>query len=133
MRKNFQPCQFSLDCISFFAPPRIRNLFRGATLYRTLNRSLYRTLISFVTLLVLHVAVFARTETKITVGRNPDFVAVNSTTNLIYSSNSSEGTVSVIDGATNTPTATISVGGLPQGIAVNPVVGNLRRCHRALA
>jgi YVTN family beta-propeller protein len=72
------------------------------------------------TLLILQPAVFARTEIKIAVGRNPDFVAVNSATNMIYSSNSTQGTVSVIDGATNTPAATISVGGFPQGIAVNP-------------
>lgn len=90
-----------------------------------MKRTLNRALISFVTLLVLHVAVFARTETKITVDRNPDFVAANSTTNIIYSSNSSAGTVSVIDGVTNTRTATISVGGFPQGIAVNPATNQI--------
>ena len=80
---------------------------------------LNRILVSFVTLLTFQTAVFGRTESKITVGRNPDFVAVNSATNTIYSSNSSEGTVSVVDGATNTRTATISVAGFPQGIAAN--------------
>jgi YVTN family beta-propeller protein len=90
-----------------------------------LNRALSRTLVSFVTLLILQTTVFGRTETKITVGRLPDFVAVNSTTNTIYSSNSGEATVSVIDGATNTPTATISVGGFPQGIAVNPATNQI--------
>jgi YVTN family beta-propeller protein len=80
---------------------------------------LNRILVSLATLLVLQTAVFGRTESKITVGRNPDFVAVNSATNMIYSSNSSEGTVSVVDGATNTRTATISVAGFPQGIAAN--------------
>jgi YVTN family beta-propeller protein len=78
-----------------------------------------RTLISLATLLVLQTTVFGRTETKITVDRNPDFVAVNSATNTIYSSNSTAGTISVIDGATNKRTATISVGGFPQGIAAN--------------
>ncbi len=78
-----------------------------------------RTLFSLAMLLVLQTAVLARTEAKITVGRNPDFVAVNSATNTIYSSNSSEGTVSVVDGATNTRTATIPLAGYPQGIAAN--------------
>jgi YVTN family beta-propeller protein len=94
-------------------------------LNRAFNRTLSQTLISLVTLLMLQPAVFAGTETKIAVGRNPDFVAVNSTTNTIYSSNSTQGTVSVIDGATNTPAATISVGGLPQGIAVNPATNQI--------
>ena len=80
---------------------------------------LNRILVSLVTLLTLQTAVFGRAESKITVGKNPDFVAVNSATNTIYSSNSSAGTVSVVNGATNTRTATISVAGFPQGIAAN--------------
>jgi YVTN family beta-propeller protein len=86
---------------------------------------LNRILISFVTLLVLQTAAFGRTLSKITVDRKPDFVAVNSVTNTIYSSNSGAGTVSVIDGATNTRTATISVGGFPQGIAVNSATNQI--------
>jgi YVTN family beta-propeller protein len=86
---------------------------------------LNRILVSLATLLVLQTAVFGRTVTKITVDRNPDFVAVNSTTNTIYSSNSGAGTVTVIDGATNRRTATISVGGLPQGIAVNSATNQI--------
>lgn len=78
-----------------------------------------RILFSFATLLVLQIAVFARTETKIKVGRNPYFVAVNSATDTIYSSNASEGTISVVDGATENRTATIPVAGYPQGIAAN--------------
>ena len=78
-----------------------------------------RTLALLVTLVTFQTAVFGRTESKITVGKNPDFVAVNSATNTIYSSNSSAGTVSVVDGATNTRTATIPVAGFPQGIAAN--------------
>lgn len=94
-----------------------------------MNRLLFRTLprafFCLATLLILQPAVFARTEIKIAVGRNPDFVAVNSATNMIYSSNSTQGTVSVIDGATNTPAATVSVGGFPQGIAVNPATNQI--------
>jgi len=78
-----------------------------------------RTLTTLVTLLALQTAVFGRTEAKIRVGREPDFVAVNSVTNMIYSSNSAEGTVSVVDGAKNTRTATIQVIGYAQGIAAN--------------
>ncbi len=78
-----------------------------------------RILVLLVTLLTVQTAVFGRTESKITVGKNPDFVAVNSATNTIYSSNSSAGTVSVVNGATSTRTATISVAGFPQGIAAN--------------
>src|SRR5690242_3194091 len=77
------------------------------------------------TLLLLQTAVFARTATRIRVGTRPDFVTVNLATNLIYSSNSGDGTVSVIDGATNTVTATITVGGFPQGIAANPATNKI--------
>jgi len=80
---------------------------------------LNRLLVSLATLLVFQAAVFGRTLTKIAVDRNPDFVAVNPATNTIYSSNSSAGTVSVINGVTNRRSATVVVGGFPQGIAVN--------------
>jgi len=69
--------------------------------------------------LLLSTSIWARTTTRIRVGRYPSFVSVNSATNFIYVSNES-GTVTVIDGATNTVTASISVGGFAQGIAVNP-------------
>jgi YVTN family beta-propeller protein len=86
---------------------------------------LNRLLVSLATLLILQAAVFGRTVTKITVDRNPDFVAVNPTTNMIYSSNSSAGTVSVISGATNRRSATVPVGGFPQGIAVNSATNQI--------
>ena len=84
-----------------------------------------RALISFFTLLVLHTALQAATETKIAVGRNPDFVAVNSITNRVYSSNAGDGTVSVIDGVTNKRMVTVAVGGMPQGIAVNSATNQI--------
>jgi YVTN family beta-propeller protein len=86
---------------------------------------LNRILVSLAALIVLQAAVFGRTLTKITVDRNPDFVAVNTTTNKIYSSNSAAGTVSVINGATNTRSATITVGSFPQGIAVNSATNQI--------
>lgn len=78
-----------------------------------------RSLFCFVLLFAYQVPVFAK-MTKVVVGRNPDFVAVNAVTNTIYASDAGAGTVSVIDGASNKTTATITVGGMPQGIAVNP-------------
>jgi YVTN family beta-propeller protein len=92
--------------------------------HRTFPLTLNRTLIACFTLVVLSSVLFAG-ETKIPVDRNPDFVAVNSATNTIYSSNSSAGTVSVINGVTNKRTATIVVGGFPQGIAVNPTTNQV--------
>ena len=52
------------------------------------------------------------------VGLNPFAVAVNSSTNKIYVSNSGEQSVTVIDGATNS-TTTVGVGRQPFGLAVN--------------
>ena len=56
----------------------------------------------------------------IKVGLYPQGIAVNPSTNRIYVANFGEGTVSVIDGASNTVLATIKVGKNPDGIAVNP-------------
>ena len=53
-------------------------------------------------------------------GPNPDAIAVNPSTNLIYVANVSSNNVSVINGATNTIVATVSVGYTPYGVAVNP-------------
>jgi YVTN family beta-propeller protein len=39
-------------------------------------------------------------------------------TNIVYVGNYSDGSVSVIDGATDTVTATITVGNNPNGVAV---------------
>ena len=50
-------------------------------------------------------------------------VAVNPVTNKIYVANSS-GTVTVIDGATNT-TTTVAAGTAPIAVAVNPVTNKI--------
>ncbi|MGD0477195.1 MAG: right-handed parallel beta-helix repeat-containing protein, partial [Nitrososphaerales archaeon] len=58
-----------------------------------------------------------------TVGSAPTGLAVNPTTNLVYVANSGDGTVTVIDGATNTVdpvTPAIPVGYNPTGVAVDP-------------
>ncbi len=57
-------------------------------------------------------------------GNTPLGVAVNPMTNKTYVANYSDGTVTVIDGATNT-TATVSVGVYPDAIAVNPATNKI--------
>ncbi len=79
----------------------------------------------FVILLALQSAMFAATAARVKVGNGPDFLAVNSVTNQIYVANSSDGTVSVIDGVTNTVTDTISVGSQPQGVGVNTATNTI--------
>lgn len=54
------------------------------------------------------------------VGRGPSGVAATPDGNKVYVSNSDDGTVSVIDTATNTATATVNVGNSSWGVAVNP-------------
>jgi YVTN family beta-propeller protein len=56
----------------------------------------------------------------IKVGKWPIYLAADEKTNRIYVSNQFDGTVSVIDGDTNTVAATVKVGSYPNGIAVNP-------------
>ena len=61
-----------------------------------------------------------RVIATIAVGHRPIYLAVDGTTNRIYVSNQADGTVSVIDGESNTVVAAVKVGKYPNGIAVNP-------------
>src|ERR1700690_475633 len=66
--------------------------------------------------------------TPITVGTAPSAVGVNPVTNLIYVANNNNGgagTVSVINGSTNTVVGTINVGTSPIAVAVNPVTNKI--------
>ncbi|MFA5457881.1 MAG: YncE family protein, partial [Synergistaceae bacterium] len=56
----------------------------------------------------------------VTVGANPDWVAVNPAGTKVYVANYGAGTVSVIDTSSNTVSATVTVGTNPIGVAVNP-------------
>jgi YVTN family beta-propeller protein len=56
----------------------------------------------------------------VSVGRGPSGVAVTPDEKKVYVSNSDDGTVSVIDTATNTAAATVNVGNSSWGVAVNP-------------
>ena len=84
-----------------------------------------RSIVCCALLLAFYSAALATTMKWVTVGKGPDFIAVNPTTNLIYSANAGDGSVSVIDGTTNIVVATITTGGQPQGIVVNPVTNRI--------
>ena len=58
--------------------------------------------------------------TTVPVGLKPKGVAVAPNGNHAYVTNSSDGTVSVIDTASNTVVGTIPVGSVPIGVAVTP-------------
>ena len=59
--------------------------------------------------------------TPIAVGHYPTAVAVSPDGKHVYVTNAGDGTVSVIDTATNTVTTTVpAYGGLPTGVAINP-------------
>src|SRR5205823_5094313 len=61
----------------------------------------------------------ARPIATVTVGQLPLGVAVNPSSTRVYVANSWDGTVSVIDTASNTVVATVPVGTNPTGVAVN--------------
>jgi YVTN family beta-propeller protein len=64
------------------------------------------------------------TTTTVAAGTNPAFVAVNPVTNKAYVANG-DGTVTVIDGMTDMPTATVTAGTGPISVAVNPVTNKI--------
>ncbi len=73
--------------------------------------------------LIVAVPAFSVAQTvtaTINVGVGPNEVAVNTGTNKAYVANRLDGTVSVIDCATNTVMSTIPMGIEPKGVAVNP-------------
>ena len=59
--------------------------------------------------------------TTIQAGSCHSDVATDPTTNTIYVANLCSSSLAVIDGATNTVTATVPVGGSPTAVAVNPI------------
>jgi YVTN family beta-propeller protein len=67
----------------------------------------------------------------IPVGSNPEGVAVDPAAGTVYVTNQSDGTVSVVDEATSTVTATIPLGSgqlwayYPEGVAVDPAAGTV--------
>src|SRR5258707_4018293 len=64
--------------------------------------------------------------TTIGAGTNPFAAAVNPVTNKIYVANRGSNTVTVIDGATNTPgPMPVPVGATPVAVAVNPVTNQI--------
>ena len=58
-------------------------------------------------------------------GLLPAAVAVDPAAGTVYVTNANDGTVSVIDAATNAVTATIPVGTYPYGVAVDPAAGTV--------
>jgi YVTN family beta-propeller protein len=62
---------------------------------------------------------------KVPVGLDPQGVAVNSTTDTIYTANDDSSNVTVVNGRTNKATATIPAGNDPTGAAVNPATNTV--------
>ncbi len=81
------------------------------------------------TVLCLPVHAFAQTVVgTIPLGQSPTSIAVNSQTNMVYATCQSPTTLKVVDGATNSLTATIPLNSIffaPAGIAVNPTTNRV--------
>jgi YVTN family beta-propeller protein len=63
--------------------------------------------------------------TTVTVGNRPEFFVINPVTNKIYVNNRRGGTVSVLDGRTNTVIKTITGFDFPIGSDVNPITNRI--------
>jgi YVTN family beta-propeller protein len=74
----------------------------------------------------VHVGISTQAEMPPATGTliSPHAVVVNPKTNKVYAVNSSDGTVTVMDGLANSP-ATVRVGSEPVAIAVNPVTNKI--------
>ena len=69
--------------------------------------------------------------TNITVGIQPNDIAINPVTNTIYVTNEYEGTVAVIDGETNHVSSNIDIGSRAEAISVNPTTNIIYVINRA--
>jgi YVTN family beta-propeller protein len=65
-------------------------------------------------------SIFGKAITTVTVGANPNGVAVTPNGSFVYVTNYADGTVSVIATSSNTVVATVTVGSSPNGVAVTP-------------
>ncbi len=63
--------------------------------------------------------------TNIPIGNNPQFMVMNPVTNKLYATNRGDGTVSIINGATNQVIKTLVVGAHPIGVDVNPLTNRI--------
>ncbi len=63
--------------------------------------------------------------TNIPVGNNPQFMVANPATNKLYVTNRGDGTVTIINGATNQVIKTLTVGANPIGADVNPLTNRI--------
>ncbi len=63
--------------------------------------------------------------TNIPVGNNPQFMVMNNVTNKLYVTNRADGTVTIINGATNQVIKTLPVGPHPIGADVNPLTNRI--------
>ena len=63
--------------------------------------------------------------TNIPVGNNPQFMVMNPVSNKLYVTNRADGTVSIINGATNQVIKTLTVGAHPVGADVNPLTNRI--------
>ena len=66
---------------------------------------------------------------SVAVGKGPVSIAVNTVTGRAYVANVTDGTVSVLDGATDSVLATVPVGDLPYSIAANSVTNKVYITH----
>jgi YVTN family beta-propeller protein len=66
---------------------------------------------------------------RVSVGKGPVSIAVNTKTGRAYVTNVADGTVSVLDGATDAVLATVPVGDLPYSIAANSVTNKVYVTH----
>ena len=66
---------------------------------------------------------------RVVVGAGPVSIAVNSANGMAYVANSSDGTVSVLDGKSDAVIATVPIGSHPYSIAANPSTGKVYATH----
>jgi YVTN family beta-propeller protein len=67
----------------------------------------------------------ANVTSSVRVGREPVAIAVNPVTNRIYVANAGSGTISVLDGQSDSMVATVSVGALPYVVAVSEATNRI--------
>lgn len=116
-------CSQTIDLQDKETKPSVGLLNRHALVFNPLSHKLYAVDSRGGSVIIINGSDHSRSSVK--VGSDPVAVAINTATNRVYVANNGSGSVSVLDGNTDTVVATLDIGKTPYVLAVNEVTNRV--------